>query len=221
MLAKDLIDVFAPPLKTTDLTSTAIAWLEEVKVSHVPMVNNEKYLGLLSEANILAMHSLEEPLENLKPSLVRPYIFYYQHFYDCLRLAVEQKLTLVPVLDSTEHYQGCITLGRILQEMANAASVSQPGGILVLEMNEHDYALSEISRIVESNDARVLSSYLYTFADSTRVEVIIKVNKIDLSPIIQTLNRYNFNILASFSEESKLDELLTHRYESLMNYLKV
>ncbi|HSV88559.1 MAG TPA: CBS domain-containing protein [Bacteroidales bacterium] len=221
MLAKELLNVLLPPLKTSDQAGAALAWMDEVRVSHVPLVNNEKYIGLISEADILAMNILDEAFENRKLSFVRPYVFNYQHFYDVLRIAAEQRLTVVPVLDPKECYQGCITIDRILLEMAKITSVSQPGGIIVFEINEHDYALSEISRIVESNDAKVLSSYINTFPESTRIEVTIKVNKIDLSPIIQTFTRYNYQILASFSEESKLDELLSHRYESLMNYLNI
>jgi CBS domain-containing protein len=221
MLAKDLITVFVPPLKSTDQAGTALAWLEEARASHAPVVNNEKYIGLLSEASILSMNIIDEPIENYKLSFSRPYVFSYQHFYDVLRIAAEHKITLVPVLDMKENYLGCIGIDRILIEMAIVTSVSQPGGIIVLEMNDHDYSLSEIARIVESNDAKVLSSYVNAFPDSKRIEVVVKLNKIDLSPVIQTFHRYNYQILASFSEESKLDDLLNHRFESLMNYLNI
>ena len=105
--------------------------------------------------------------------------------------------------------------------MAEMASVQQPGSILVLEVSNQDYSLGEIARIVESNDAKVLSAYITSFPESTRLEVTIKVNRIDLSAIIQTFNRYDYNITASFSEESRWEELLINRYESLMNYLNV
>lgn len=221
MLAKDLLSDAVIPLKTSDEAVNALAWMDELRVSHMPIVNTETFLGLISESDILSMNALDEPLGSHKLSLHRPYVFASQHFYDVIRVVADQKLTLLPVLDAKENYLGCITLNRIVAEMANISSVQQPGGIIVLEVNDHDYSLSEISRIVESNDAKVLSSYVNTFPDSTRLEITIKVNKIDVSPIIQTFNRYNYLILASFSEESKFDELLNDRFESLMNYLNI
>lgn len=221
MLAKDLLSDVVIPLKTSDEAASALAWMDELRISHMPIVNNEKFLGLISESDILNLNALDEPLGNHRLSLTRPYVFHSQHFYDVIRLVASQKLTLVPVLDVKENYLGCITLNRIVEEMASISSVQQPGGIIVLEVNDHDYSLSEISRIVESNDAKVLSSYVNSFPESTRLEVTIKVNKIDLSSILQTFNRYNYTILASFSEESKFDELLNDRFESLMNYLNI
>lgn len=221
MLAKDLLSEAVIPLKTSDEAVNALAWMDELRVSHMPIVNDEKFLGMISEADILGMNSIEEPLGNHRLSLTRPYVFNYQHFFDVIRVAAAQKLTLVPVLDSKENYLGCITLGRILLEMAKKMAVEQPGGIIVLEVNEHDYSLSEIARIAEGNDAKILSLYVNSFPDTSRLEITIKLNKIDVSPVIQTLNRYNYLILASFSEESKFDELLNDRFESLMNYLNI
>ncbi|MEE4177672.1 MAG: CBS domain-containing protein [Bacteroides sp.] len=221
MLAKDLLSDLVIPLKTSDEAASALAWMDELRISHMPIVNNEKFLGLVSEADILNLNALDEPLGNHKLSLTRPYVLHYQHFYDVIRLIATQKLSLVPVLDPKENYLGCITLSRVVEEMANISSVEQPGGIIVLEVNDHDYSLSEIARIVESNDAKVLSSYVNSFPESTRLEVTIKVNRIDLSSILQTFNRYNYSILASFSEESKFGELLNDRFESLMNYLNI
>ena len=221
MLAKDMLSETVIPLKTTDEAVNALAWMEELRVSHMPIVNNEKFLGLISEADILGLNTIDEPIGNHRLSLNRPYVFNNQHFYDVIRVAAAQKLTLVPVLDQKENYLGCITLGRIVQELARKLAVEQPGGIIVLEVNEHDYSLSEIAQIAEGNDAKILSLYINSPPDTTRPEITIKLNKIDVSPVIQTFNRYNYTILASYSEESKFDELLNDRFESLMNYLNI
>lgn len=220
MLAKGLLNRYITPLKTTDFPKVGLALMDEYRVMHLPVVSQDRYMGILSEVDLLAIPE-HETLESLKLSLSRPYVFNHQHFYDVVRIAAEQKLAIVPVLDLKENYQGCITTESILQEMANITSVVQPGGIIVLEMNEHDFAFSEIARIVENNDAKVLSMYVTTFAECKRMQVTLKVNKIDISPIIQTFNRYNYLIVAFFSEESKLDDLLAHRFESLMNYLNI
>ncbi len=221
MLLKDLYNELVIPLKSSDTGDTALLMMEDLKVSHLPVVGCDKLVGVISELDILNMDNPSEPIGNQRMSMNRPYVLHSQHFYEVVRVAATEKLSLVPILDDKGVYLGSITLSRIIAMMAEMASVKQPGGILVLEVSNQDYSLEEISRIVESNDAKVLSAYITSFPESTRLEVTIKVNRIDLSAIIQTLNRYNYIITASFSEESQWDELLNNRYESLMNYLNV
>ena len=72
----------------------------------------------------------------------------------------------------------------------------------------------------ESNDAKVLGMFVSTFPDSTRMEVSLKINKIDVRPILQTFTRYNYTIKASFTEDT-YSESLQDRYNELMNYLNI
>jgi hypothetical protein len=80
--------------------------------------------------------------------------------------------------------------------------------------------LSEIARIVESNDAKILSSYISSHIDSTKLEVTIKINRTDLSAIIQTFNRYNYTIKASFHQSEYVDDL-KDRFDSFMSFLNI
>lgn len=221
MLAKDLISLTIAPLKPDEEAVNALAWMDEMRTQHAPVVLDNKLIGLLSEDEILSQNALEDPIDKHTLMVAGCRVFDTQHMFDAMRIIADQKLTLVPVIDKNEAYLGCITLKTIVYEFARITSFQQPGSIIVLEVSQHDYALSEISRIVESNDAKVLSSYINSFSNSTRIEVTIKINKIDTSAIIQTFNRFNYVILASYSEESKLDELISNRYESLMKYLNV
>jgi acetoin utilization protein AcuB len=99
--------------------------------------------------------------------------------------------------------------------------LKQPGGILVLDINAIDYSLSQIAQIVESNDAKILSMYITSPATTTKMEVTLKINRKDLSSIIQTFNRYNYVIKASFMDENDLYSLYENRYDSFMKYLSI
>ena len=221
MLARDLISLTVAPLKPNEEAVNALAWMDEMRTQHAPVVLDNKLVGLVSEDEILGQNDLENPIDKHTFLGARCKVLDTQHLFDVIRIIADQKLTLVPVVDQNEVYLGCITLKTLVFEFAKSNSFQQPGSIIVLEVSQHNYSLSEISRIVESNDAKVLSSYINSFPDSTRIEVTIKINKIDTSAIIQTFNRFNYLVLASYSEESKLDELLSNRYESLMKYLNV
>jgi len=220
MLAKNLISEILPTLKTSDTGLIALKIMDEYKVSHVPIVNNEDFLGLLSENDVDAVHDRDEPIGNYQLSLSRPFVDQYQHIYDVIELACNEKLTVIPVLSKSNLYIGTILLKDLVYHFGNITAVRNPGGIIVLETNENDYSLSEISAIVESNDAKVLSSYITSHMDSTKLEVTLKINKINIYPILQTFERYNYIVLASFSESTFNDDLMD-RYKSLMTWLNL
>jgi signal-transduction protein with cAMP-binding, CBS, and nucleotidyltransferase domain len=220
MYARELISEDIPPLKTSDTGERALAWMDEFRVSHLPIVNNVDFLGLISESDILDFNSSSEPIGGHSLNLSRPYVFDYQHTYDVLKVMSSLKLSVIPVLNDKEQYLGLIHLSTLLQHFAEMASMKESGGLLVLELNLHDYSLSEIARIVESNDAKILSSYISSHIDSTKLEVTIKINRTDLSAIIQTFNRYNYTIKASFHQSEYVDDL-KDRFDSFMSFLNI
>ncbi|MFH2095928.1 MAG: CBS domain-containing protein [Bacteroidota bacterium] len=221
MIAKELISDVVPALKTSDRGIDALHWMEVCRISHIPIVNNLQFLGLIADTDIFDLNSPEEPLGNHKLSLYTPYVSENQHVYEVIELVQRMKLTVVPVLDKNMDYLGVITLHDLLQAFAKITAVEKLGSIIILEMNVNDYSLSEISQIVEGNDAKILSLYISSAKDSTKLDVTLKINKTDLSAIMQTFLRYNYTIKASFMEEGDMDDIMRDRYEQLMRYLNV
>lgn len=220
MLAKDLITDEVPPLKTSDTGLMVINWMDEFKVSHLPIVNNHEYLGLISDTDILDLNITDEEIGKYKLSLIRPFVKENQHVYEVIKMISNMKLTVLPVLDENENYLGLIPLTSLLQQFSILAAIREPGGIIVLEMNELDYSLSQIAQIVEGNDGKILSCYLNSLPDSTRIEVTVKVNKTDISGILQTFNRYNYTVKASF-HQSEFSDDMKNRFDSFMNYINI
>jgi predicted transcriptional regulator len=220
MIARDIFTRDILPLTTTDTGLTALHWFEEFKVSHLPIVNGSEFLGLISENEIYSANSFEETLDKQTIPLQNIYVTQSQHVYTVIRLFTEYKLTLLPVLDENNSYMGVITMPGLVENLAAIAAVDNPGGIIVLELNVNDFSLTEISQIIESNDARLLSLYMKSQPDSLRTELTLKLNKMDIQPIIQTFLRYNYMIKASFFESDYTDDL-RDRYNLLMNYLNI
>jgi len=220
MLAGDLITDQIPPLKSTDTVELALDWMEQFKVSHLAVVNNRQYVGLVSETELLDYEHPEEQIGTGRISLMRPAIQQHQHAYDLLRLMSSLNLTLIPVIDDKELYTGCITLQGIVQNLSNMAAVQHPGGVIVLEMNQHDYSVTQIGSIVEGNEAKVLSLHVSSVPDSTKVEITIKVNRENLAPIIQTFNRYNYAIKASY-QNGDYNRGLDDRLNEFLHFLNI
>lgn len=220
MLAEELITDEIPPLKTSDTGIKALHWMDELKVSHLPIVNNVELLGLISDADILDMNTPEEAIGNHKLSLIRPFITAEQHIYEVIRLMSNLKLTVLPVLGPEQQYLGVITMPRLIEHLAGMAALTDPGGIIILELNVIDYSMSEIARIVESNDAKILSSYVSSHSDSNKMELTLKINRTDLTGILQTFYRFNYTVKASYHQSEFIDDI-KNRFDSFMNYINI
>ncbi len=218
MLAKELISDIVPALKTSDTGLKALNWMEIFRVSHLPIVNNKEFLGLISDTDIYDLNMADEPIGNHNLSLFSPYVTAGQHIYEVIEIVSRLNLTIVPVLEK-KNFLGLITLNDLIQYFAGLLSVNDPGAIIVLELHQNDYSLSEISQIIESNDTRILSVYTRSPEESMKMEVIIKVNRKDISSILQTFERFDYNIKASFMDDEELDSLYENRFESFMRYL--
>ena len=221
MLAKDLLSDVVPALKTSDTGLRALSWMEIFRISHLPIVNNQEFLGLISDTDIYDLNMADEPIGNHKLSLFSPYVVYDQHIYDVMKLVAENRLTVVPVLNEKKQYLGLITMNELLYHFAKMSALKDPGGLIVLELNQNDYSLTHIAQIVEGNDAKILSAYVSSPDQSTKLEVTLKINRTDLTSIVQTLNRYNYNIKASYMEDQNMDSFYSNRYESFMRFLNI
>jgi acetoin utilization protein AcuB len=220
MIARDVITDEIPPLIHTDTGEKALSWMEEFKVSHLPVLKNGNFVGLISETDILDRKDLDLTLDVLFDHLPRPYVFENAHVYEVLSKMAEHRISVLPVLDQQEKYLGCTSVHQLMTMIANTGSIRDTGGILVLEMNKVDYSLAQIAQIVEGNNAKILSSYIMSSSDSTKIEVTLKISEIDLTRIIRSFERYDITVKASFQRSSENDDM-QFRYDALMNYLNM
>ena len=220
MRAQELISELIPPLKSSETGEKALNWMNEFRVSHLPVVKGNQYIGLLSENDVYDMPDPAMKLEEYFVNLPKPFIYENRHVYEVMKMIADLKITVVPILDENNEYIGCTDLLFLMSQITAVISIKEPGGILVLVMNIHDYSLTEIARIVEENNAKILSSYITSLPDSTEIEVTIKINTTDIDRIIHTFNRYDYTIKASFAKGNFADDL-KRRYDELMNYLNM
>lgn len=220
MLAVELIADAIPPVHTSDTIQKVMERMLEFRLRHLPIVNEEQFLGLIADTDLVEENDYQASIGSLALSLVSPYALEDQHIYDVIRLFYEQQLTIVPVLDAKKNYLGLISINAMTEYFAQLTSVTEPGGIIVLEIGNKNNSLAHMAQIVESDNAQILSSYVRTFPDSTRMEVTLKVNKVDISAIIATFLRYEYDVKATFNHSDDNDNS-KDRYDSLMNYLNL
>ncbi len=221
MLAKNLISDVVPALKTSDTGVQALNWMEIFRVKHLPIVNHQEFLGLISDQDIFDLNDPEEPIGNHGLSLQKPFVGQSQHIYEVIEIISRLKLSLVPVLNDEKQYLGVITQDDLTREFANLSAMQHPGGIIELEMNDNDYSLTEIANIVESNGAKILSLYVASETETQKLSVTMKLNTTDVTAIIATFNRYSYNITASYMNSEDMDDFYQDRFDEFLNYLKI
>tara|TARA_Y100000385_G_scaffold160551_1_gene166650 strand:+ start:164 stop:826 length:663 start_codon:yes stop_codon:yes gene_type:complete len=218
MQASDLISQSLISLHPDDDGLRAISLMEELRVNHLPVVRNGFYLGILSEKEILNWDSEEEFIEEHLEEITAPSVIGTQHLFDIIEELEKFSLTVIPVLDEEKHYLGSITNRKLLYTIAKSTSIQSNGGVIVLRMNQNDYQMSEIARIVEDNNTKILSSYITSIADALQIELTLKLNTMDINSIVKDFERFDYNVSASFNTVEGNDDF-TDRYESLMRFL--
>ncbi|WP_207427156.1 CBS domain-containing protein [Pedobacter sp. SYSU D00535] len=220
MIARELIADIITPVVTSDTIQKVMDRMNEFRVSHLPIVEENQLVGVVSDDDLIETPDFNTLLGDVNLSLNNACVNQNQHIYDVIRLFYDKRLSLVPVLDDNKNYLGVISANALLEHFASITAVKEPGGIIVLEISNRNNSLAHIAQIVESNNAQVLSSYINSFADSTKLEVTLKVNRTDVSAIVASFGRYDYNVIAVYSDQ-QADQNNSGRYDQLMNYLNI
>ena len=218
MLTRNIISHSLPYLHKQDKVYQALQLMSDYHVAHLPVVEEEKFLGIVSEEQLL--HSDEEnQLEELSFTDSDTSVQANEHFLKAIQIAVQNNLSIVPVVEDKQML-GIVTYNDLLRNASDFMSLNLPGALIVLEMESANYSFTEINRIVESNDAQITQLNTYIEPETKSMQVTIRVNKMEISSLIATFQRYEYNIKYYFGEELYENELRSN-YDNLMHYLEI
>jgi acetoin utilization protein AcuB len=220
MLAEELINLMVPPLKLSDTSQTALNWMEEFRLTQLPVVDQKKYVGMITDERVLEANDPLLPLSAFTLDHKELKVLPDTHYLDVLKKADQYKVSLVPVIDASYMYQGVVSVNDISAALAQMLNGYGPGGIIVLYLKERDYSLSQISRLIESNDTKILSSFVNTDKNTDYLKLTLKLNKTDVSRVIATLERHDYRIIAQF-QEGESSEQDKDRLDLLFKYLNI
>ena len=221
MIAKELINQMIPPLKLTDSADYAMLWFDEFRTKELPVVDSGRFLGLITEEQIIDENDDTRLIGDFQLDFQDCTVREDQFFYDVIKVAVENKVELVGVLDSEKEFTGVITIQDTITAFAHTTPFQAPGSVLVLSMPGRDYSLSELSRLIEENNARILSSSVKQDpADHSKIKVTIKINQEDVSSIVATLERFDYKIISRF-QETEVTDTDKGRIDELLKFLDI
>jgi acetoin utilization protein AcuB len=219
MLTVELINNNIPRLKLQDTASKALQLINDFRVTHLPVIADEKYLGLISEEDLQDADE-KMPIELMQENFIDAAVHENEHFLTAVTCCNQYDTTVVPVVNEEKELVGVITSPDLLKALGNFAGTNEIGGIIVLEMERSQFAISEISRIVESNDATILHLNTTVHPETGMLTVTIHANKKEIAAIVATFERYEYDVIYYFGNENFENEIHSN-YRHLMNYLDI
>ncbi len=220
MTANELIARDIPALLATQTGKDAFYLLGEHHIKHLPVVQDGRLLGVISEEDIFN-HKIYDPVGAYDFSMIRRFaVRENEHFFEVIRILADNRLTAIPVVDEQGNYLGLITQTELIRALAHTVSVAEEGAILLLDIPYRDYDLSTIARIIEEEDVKILGAFVSSSQDSAALELTLKLNRTDIGGVIAALERRGYAIRSTYSEREHTDALRA-RYDALMSYLNV
>jgi predicted transcriptional regulator len=220
MLTRDLLTQTLPHLKLRDKVFQALQLMNDYHVTHLPIVDDEKYIGLISEEILLHAEDDNAELSAFLSAFLNISVRDNEHLLSVIQDTVENDLSIMPVVNEDNELLGCITKDDLLRNASEFMSLNEPGGIIVLELDPKQYSFNELSRLIESNDAQITQLNTSTDSDTGLLTATIKINKADVADVVASLQRHEYNVKYYFGEELYENEVRSN-YENLMNYLKI
>ncbi len=217
MIIENLINNDFKPFGFNDSIEELKALSHDFKLSYVPIVENGIYKGVLSEEYI--EECKEEKLQFLLPQLKKFSLTPSQTIFQAISLFKIYDSNFIPVVSENEKYLGYITIQDVLSELSKSPSVSEPGALIIVESNLKDYSMSEISKIIESNNTRIYGMNIHRFIDE-RVQVLLKISGANIDSVIETFERFNYLVVFK-SASTQRDDFIQDRYNQFMNFLDI
>jgi acetoin utilization protein AcuB len=221
MIASDFISDTITCVKNDYSGEQVLTLMNVFQVKHLPVIDdNMALLGLISDDDIL-IRDYDNSIESYQLELKKVSVAPDQHIYDIIHLLSKHDISLIPVMDD-DRYMGSIRKQDVISFMGDSFSFTYPGSIVELVIQNRNYSLAELSRIVEAENAKILSVFIAeSDQDNNCMNVILKIDKQDITSIISAFERFEYEVKASYTDHNDYDDLLKERYDALMRYLNV
>jgi acetoin utilization protein AcuB len=220
MLIKDISLSALPWVHNHDTVARAIQIMQDEQVTQLPVVDGDQYVGLTQEQHLLEVEDDQEPLHRYTGILPRPFVKLEDHFLQALQLTSLHEIQLIPVVGEEQELVGVLTAKELLAVLSRFLGLQEPGALIVVEKEIHQYSLGDLSKLIESNDAQITQLNTFSNEQTGMMLITIRVNKIEISDIIATFQRYDYKVCFVAGEEQYTNELRSN-YDHLMHYLKI
>lgn len=206
------------PLNINDKVSDLKMMFNELTYSHIPIENEGVYVGCISENDAYCFEG-QKRIADCNYAFEGFFVRSTTTWLDVLEEFAQNSCNIMPVLGELNKYLGYFELNDIIGLFNETPFFAEPGGVLIVEKGALDYSFSEISQIVETNDAKLLGAFISNMENGL-VQITLKIGDSGLNEVIQTFRRYSYNIISGHEEDSYVENLKA-RSEYLKKYLDI
>ncbi|RNC65020.1 hypothetical protein [Proteiniphilum sp. X52] len=93
--------------------------------------------------------------------------------------------------------------------------------LIILEVPLKDYTLTEIARIVESNNVHITALNVIPISGGEFLLVSLKLDTDDVTVLLRSFERFNYNVVYYFMKEGEVTDKQKERLDELMYYLNM
>lgn len=190
----------------------------QLTYSHLPVENNGIYMGCISENDIRCFDA-EKTLGDYQYALEGFFVRDTDYWLDILESFAQNGTNILPVLDEHNNYEGYLEVNEIISLFNETPFLNQRGNIFVVEKGSRDYSFSEISQIIESNNAHFLGAFV-SKVENDLTQITIKVSPTGINEIIHSFRRYGYKIVSEHQEDT-FNKNLKDRSKYLDKYLNI
>lgn len=208
---------FVPP-KLNQNVLHAKEIVQEFGISHIPVFEGLNFIGNISR------EALEESEGETKLSELRNFAeFFYitenSSVLDAIQKFHTTDANLLPVLNTELQYVGMLMMEDVISALSTMPFILEPGAIMMIEIPQKQFSISEIAKIAESNNARIIGLFITDYPED-RVQITLKIIAESLTSVGETFERFGYNVVYKFFNDEK-ENLYKDRFEQLMKYLDV
>ena len=220
MTTLQLADNIFPLLKLKDSVELTLQLMNDHKTTHLPVVSEEHFLGLISEEDLADEENKSTTLDVYQANFITAAINEKFHFLKAASVYNLYHTNVIPVVNENNELTGTISSKALITEMGNFCGSSEFGAVVVLDIERSRFAISEINSIIESDGATIMHLNISPHPVPDLIEVTIQINKKEIATIIATFERYAYAV-SYYSGEELFENELNINYNNLMNYLTI
>lgn len=207
-------------LKLTDTIQFAVERMDDFQVDILPVIDDNNYIGYITQNDLLNALDDQFSIAIIQVRTEPIYLQTDQHPYDAMRIMTAYKLSTLPILDENKKYQGMLSSFNLINAMVSIQSQNENGAIMVLEVGTHDFSLSKIAHLVETENYQIINCSTRAIPENSTIEITLKVNKSNIASLLSSFARQNYNVIETFNATQEEDDL-HERYQHLMNYINI
>lgn len=214
-----LLETNLPSIDLHDKVEQALLEFDAAQVDYLPVLDGTQFLGIIHEEDLYDCSPSTE-IASIQHVLVKHSVRPGDHLLQALRIKAKYYLHVVPVVNERNEWEGFIQAEKLLDALANMMGAVEPGSLIVLELSRSEYAPGIINRLVESNDAMIMQMNTVVDQHNGMMQVLLKINKEEISDIVATFQRHEYTVLYYYGEET-YDNALQNNLDHLFNYLNI